>query len=96
MNPKYNTICIQIVNYLSKHFSSTNGVPSQILKTPDLLKSFWCVIMCYALRIKTLPRPRKENPDPTRMIQQPFKTIQRPSWEIWMGLLCCVMCSYAH
>ena len=25
MNPKYNTICIQIVNYLSKYFSSANG-----------------------------------------------------------------------
>jgi len=93
MNPKYNTICIQIVNYLSKHLSFTNGVPARIWKTPEPPE---ILLVCYhVLCLAEIPNPdtRLECPDPTRMIYQPFKTIQRLPWKDLEALLCCVMCS---
>ena len=93
MNHKYNTICIQFLNYLSKYFSAANGVPAQILKTaepPEIL------LLCYhVLCLAEIPNldTRLEYPDPTRMIYQPFKTINGISWKDLETFLCCVMCS---
>jgi len=61
MNHKYNTICIQFVNYLSKYFSSVNGFRlssgrRQSYADPSGVLS--CVMPC-------------RNPDPRHPIRMP-------------------------
>ena len=93
MNPKYNTICIQFVNYLSNHLSSTNSVPAQILHVQR--PAIWLLVCYHVLCLAENPTPdtRLVAPDPTRMIYQPLKTNQSLSWKYLEALLCCVMCS---
>ena len=63
---------------------------------PEDGRSPGILLVCYhVLCLAKIPTPdtRFVAPDPTRMIQQPFKTIQNLSWERKEALLCCVMCS---
>jgi hypothetical protein len=92
MNHNDNTSGYILSNYLGNIFHLYKRRPSP---DPDASDPAEILLVCYYVLCLALipnPDPRKKCPDPTRMIQQPFKTIQRLSWEIQMGLLCCVMC----
>jgi hypothetical protein len=92
MNHNDNTSGYILSNYLSNIFHLHQRRPSsdpedaRTPRDPDGVLS--CVMPC----INPNPRPPKRisRPDPNDLTTSPDQ--QRRSCQIWMGLLCCVMC----